>query len=136
MTPATIIQEAAADGVAISRSSAGTLKAIGEQAAVTRWLPVIRENKPAILAALEGAEGDLPLCDPAIEARRQRVLAMLAARPAIRYAVLTDLDADPEVAILTLAIRGKATCELHIPREKYDGVLLLDLIEKHGVKIH
>jgi len=61
---------------------------------------------------------------------------MLEARPGIRYAVLTDLQADPEVAIVALAIRGQATCELHIPRDKYDGMLLLELIERHGGTVH
>jgi hypothetical protein len=136
MKPAAIIQEAAADGVILVRTSSGSLRATGEQGAVTRWLPVLRENKPGILAALEGAERDPPQRDPAIEARRQRVLAMLEARPGTRYAVLTDLDAAPGVVVLALAIRGRASCELHIPRDKYDGVLLLDLIEKYGVTVH
>ena len=136
MKPATIIQEAAADGVILVRTSSGSLRATGEQAAVTRWLPVLRENKPGILAVLEGAERDPPQRDPAIEARRQRVLAMLEARPGTRYAVLTDLNAAPGVVVVALAIRGRASCELHIPRDKYDGVLLLDLIEKYGVTVH
>jgi hypothetical protein len=136
MTPAAIIQEAAADGVMLARTPSGTIKATGDQAAVTRWLPVLRENKPGILAALEAAKDDPPLLDPAIEARRQRVLAMLEASPGSRYAVLTDLDAAPGVVVVVLAIRGRASCELHIPRDKYDGVLLLDLIEKYGVTVH
>ena len=97
---------------------------------------MIRENKPGILAALEESEGGQLRRDSAAEARRHRVLAMLDARPGIRYAVLTDLEEDPEVAIVTLAIRGKATCELHIPRDKYDGVLLLELVERHGATVH
>jgi len=52
MTPAAIIQEAAADGVRLALSPAGTIKAAGDAAAVHRWLPVIREFKPGILAAL------------------------------------------------------------------------------------
>ena len=28
------------------------------------------------------------------------------------------------------------TCELHIPRAKYDGILLLDLIAQHGGTVH
>ena len=103
MKPAAIIQEAAADGVILVRTSSGSLRATGEQAAVTRWLPV---------------------------------LAMLEARPGTRYAVLTDLNAAPGVVVVALAIRGRASCELHIPRDKYDGVLLLDLIEKYGVSVH
>lgn len=89
-----------------------------------------------------GGEGDDPLPDPRAEARRQRVLAMLADRQGVRYAVLTDTDADPEDVILALAIRGAmadgatVTCELRIPRAKYDGFLLLDLIARHGGTVH
>ncbi len=71
------------------------------------------------------------LPDPAAEARRRRVLAMLAQHPGTRYAVLTDTEADLEAVLLTLAIRDKGSCELSIPREKYDPFLLLDLIERH-----
>jgi hypothetical protein len=49
MTPAAIIREAAADGVSLALSPAGTIKATGDQAAVIR-LPVLREHKPEILA--------------------------------------------------------------------------------------
>jgi len=52
MTPAAIIKEAMADGVSLALSTTGTIKAGGKQDAVNRWLPVIRENKPAILAVL------------------------------------------------------------------------------------
>jgi hypothetical protein len=71
-----------------------------------------------------------------VEARRQRVLGMLADHPEARYAFVTDMQADPEAVIVALAIRGRATCELRIPRERYDGTLLLDLIEKHGGAVH
>lgn len=77
-----------------------------------------------------------PLSDPASEVRRQRVLEILAAHPGARYAVVTDTKAQPEVVILTLAIRGRATCELRISREKYDGLLLLDLVERHSGTVH
>ncbi len=71
--------------------------------------------------------------DPAAEARRERVLAMLEKSPGIKYA-LTDTDGDP--VLLTLAIRGKATCGFQIPRDRYDGILLLDLVDRHGGTIH
>ena len=61
---------------------------------------------------------------------------MLETHPGARYAVVTDSAADPEAVILTLAIRGRATCELRIPRDRYDGTLLLDLIERHGGTVH
>lgn len=77
-----------------------------------------------------------PLPDSAAEARRQRALAMLAENPTARYAVLTHDTGDPEAVILVLAIRGRATCELRIPRDRYDPFLLLDLIERHSLTVH
>lgn len=134
MNPATIIEQARADGVSLILSPAGTIKATGEGVAVSRWLPVIREHKPGIVVALQEAAND-PLPDPAMEARSLRVLAMLAERPGIKYAVVVDNpNADP--VIVALGIRGQATCELRIPREKYDPFLLLDLIERHGATVH
>jgi hypothetical protein len=67
MTTAAIIREAAADGVSLALSSAGTIKATGDQVAVNRWLPVLREHKPAILAAL--AHPDLSGLSPKLAAR-------------------------------------------------------------------
>ena len=136
MTPAAIIKRAMADGVNLALSPAGTIKATGEGAAVNRWLPVIREHKPGIVTALQETGGVEPLPDPATEARRQRVLELLAANTSARYALVTDSECDPEAVLLTLAIRGRATCELRIPREKYDPFLLLGLIERHGSTIH
>lgn len=86
------------------------------------------------ISEIEGANEPLP--DPAMEARRQRVLAMLAENPSTRYAVLTDTEADPDIVILALAIRGQATCELRIPRDRYDPFLLLDLLDRYGGTIH
>jgi hypothetical protein len=63
------------------------------------------------------------------------VLDLLATNPTARFALVTDTESDPEGVTLALAIRGQATCELRIPRHKYDGLLLLDLIERHGVTV-
>ena len=136
MTPVALIKQAAADGVRIALTDTDTVKVSGDQVAVNRWLPAIREHKPGIVAALQEAVNDEPLSDPRAEARRSRVLSMLSQNPSVTYAALTDLDADPEAALLTLAIRGRATCELRIPREKYDPFLLLDLLDRHGATVH
>ena len=93
---------------------------------------LIREHKAELLKTLATD----PMPDPAAEARRGRVLELLADHPTARYAVLTDTQADPEAVLLTLAIRGQATCELRIPRDRYDPFLLLDLIERHGATVH
>jgi hypothetical protein len=58
MTPKAIIREAAEDGVRLALTPAGTIKAIGEQVAVNRWLPAIREHKAEILVALQEAVND------------------------------------------------------------------------------
>ena len=132
MTPAAIIKGAIADGVRLALSPAGTIKATGDQKAVSRWLPVIREHKPGIVAALQEIGDVEPLPESEAEARRQRVLELLAENPSARYALVTDTEANPKGVILALAIRGRATCELRIPRDRYDGALLLDLIERHS----
>lgn len=52
MTPSVIIARATADGVSIALTGQDRLKAAGARAAVDKWLPAIRANKPAIIAAL------------------------------------------------------------------------------------
>jgi hypothetical protein len=138
MNPCKIIKEAQADGVELALSPAGNIKAVGDDVAVHRWLPIIRANKIDLISALraanDGAYEELP--DPAAETRRRKVLAMLRESPTIKYAAVTDDQADPDAVIVTLAIRGRATCELHIPREKWDGVLFLELLERHCTMLH
>lgn len=86
---------------------------------------LIRTHKPELLAALDPGWGD------AVEDRRNRVLAALEANPQKKIAALADVEADPRNVIVTLAIRSCATCELAIPREKWDGVLFLELLDRH-----
>ncbi len=134
MTPSAIIKKAAAEGVVLTPTPAGTIKATGSGDAVNRWLPLIREHKPGILAALqEPANDSLP--NPAAEARRQRVLAMLDKYPDTRYAVVVD-DPDTDPVLLTLAIRGQGTCALAIPAAKFDPFELLAMLDRHGAKVH
>jgi hypothetical protein len=58
MTPATIIREARADGVRLTLSSSGTIKATGDGTAVNRWLAVIRDRKVEIIGVLKIGAGD------------------------------------------------------------------------------
>jgi hypothetical protein len=58
---AALIEQAAAAGVRLALTPAGTIKASGDAAAVARWIETIRDNKPAIVAAL-GALPALPTC--------------------------------------------------------------------------
>jgi post-segregation antitoxin (ccd killing protein) len=52
MTPATLLSAARADGVDLTLTAAGAIKAAGRQAAVARWLPEIRQHKPELLRLL------------------------------------------------------------------------------------
>ena len=126
-----LLQQLAARGVHLT-AIGDRLRAAPATLLTDELRAAIRVHKVELLNALES---DTPP-DPAAEARRQRVLEMLAERPEIRYAAVTDYQADRDAVILALAIRGLGTCELRIPREKYDGVLLLDLIERHGGTVH
>ena len=58
MTSATIIRKAQSDGVSLTLSPAGTIKATGDGAAVNRWLGVIREHKAEIIDVLKVGAGD------------------------------------------------------------------------------
>lgn len=108
----------------------------------TRPLPVdlldeLRAHKAELLDHLNGkaanaiSDADPPL-DPAAETRRRQVLAMLAAHPGVTYAIVTDDECAPDFVVLTLAIRGKATAELQIPKAKYNGLAILQLIDQHA----
>ena len=115
MTPVEIIEQATAEGVTLALFSTDTLTATGDQSAVDRWLPTIRDNKPSILCELQR------------ERRRAKVLAMLEGK---HFALFVDNDKTDSV-IATVGIRDVATFEMAIPRHSYDGMVLLELIKKH-----
>ena len=58
MTPAAIIQQAAADGVTLALTPAGMIKATGDGDAIKRWHTILLEQKPGIVAALREAAND------------------------------------------------------------------------------
>lgn len=53
MTPVAIIETAGREGVMLSLSDVGTIKVVGDGAAVSRWLPTIRECKAEIIGVLK-----------------------------------------------------------------------------------
>ncbi len=131
MTPAAIIKAAAAEGVTLALTPVATIKASGDGTAVNRWLPIIREHKPGVVAALQQALNDEALPAPATETRRQRVLRMLADNPALKLAVVCDGAGDP--VPVAVAIRGKGSVEVLIPAARFDPFALLELVERHTV---
>lgn len=67
--------------------------------------------------------------DAESEDRRKKVLKMLEDRPEIQRAFVTDTESDRHNVILTLGIRNAGTCELLIPKHKYDPFVMLEIIQ-------
>jgi hypothetical protein len=119
MTPDSILKDSFAAGLVVSLLPNGNLELKGKAPARRRWTPVLKANKTALIKELMSKD-HLP--------RRAKVLDMLKGNTN-KYAVVVDTDSTP--IVLTLAIRDVGTCDIHIPRHRYDGVALLGLIEKH-----
>ena len=118
------------------RESGKPATAIPATAATERVDEPLSVARIATVAVANRRDDETDPLSPASEARRQRVVAMLAERPGIQYALVTNTEADPEAVLIALAIRGKATCELCIPRDRYAPFLLLELLDKHGATLH
>ena len=108
-----------------------------------------KASSDAVLNATSGAtvaqqsvKSDATLTELQREARaewrRQNVIAMLEAAPETQRAVFADTDSDPHNVILAIAVRHPtgATCDMLIPKAKYDAWRLLELIERHGQTTH
>jgi hypothetical protein len=126
MTAPEILERIAAAGITLS-ADGGNIIARPIAAVTPEAVTLIRAHKSELLRML---------IDPAAEIRRKRVLAMLAKQPETRFALLTTIPPLGSVVLLTLAIRNLGTCEFEIPRKKYDGVLLLHLIELQAGTVH
>jgi hypothetical protein len=53
MTPASMIAIAKADGVTVFLTPQGTVRLRGPQAALAKWMPILRLHKPALAALLQ-----------------------------------------------------------------------------------
>ena len=68
--------------------------------------------------------------------RRQKVLSRMEENPNKQRAVYADTESDHGNVILTIAVRHLATCEMFIPKDRYDPFRLLELIEQYAGSIH
>ena len=110
-----LIEALKADGVTV-KADGDFLELSPLEKVTAELIQRLRKHKPEILAELKR------------EQRREKVLAMLADKPESQRAIITDLDSDPDNAILTIAVRDVATCEMTIPKRMYDGLALLEMI--------
>lgn len=123
MSPAEIIEYASEEGVLLALSDARSISTKGDQSAIDRWLPAIKQSKVEIIAELQR------------DHRRAAVSAMLRKNSSLRYAIeVADENADP--VIITIGIRNVATFEMNIPQAHHNTFALIDLIEKHAGVSH
>lgn len=101
-----------------------------DPATITEVMTACRTNQNARAYYLQRAAAE-----PTATEARQKVIAMLKAKPDLRYALATD-DATADPVCLVLGIRSVAgeliICELRIPRDRYNPFQLIDLLEKYG----
>ena len=122
MTLSSLIRKRDTGSIATAIPAISATQPKGEAVTVARIATVAVANPPE-------AKADTP--DPATEARRQRVLAMLADNPALRLAVVCDGAGDP--VPVAVAIRDKGSVEILIPAARFDPFALLELVERHTV---
>ena len=122
MTLSSLIRKRDTGSIATAIPAISATQPKGEAATVARIATVAVANPPE-------AKADTP--DPATEARRQRVLTMLADNPALRLAVVCDGAGDP--VPVAVAIRDKGSVEILIPAARFDPFALLELVERHSV---
>ena len=129
MSAAELLTDLAPHGITLD-ADGKNLRYYAAEGALT---PVLREriktHKTELLVYLTKDAAN-QITDPA-EKKRRKVLSMLADNPDITDAFTSDDQTDPEYVIITLAIRGQATCDLRIPKDRYDGPKMLELIEQH-----
>ena len=69
------------------------------------------------------------------EASRQKAISLMNASPDVPRAIYVDDVIDPDNVIVFVASRlYQQTCELLIPKAKYDAWRLLELIERMGAQ--
>jgi hypothetical protein len=102
----------------------------GEEATIARIATIALANPGSLKTEGPSAYPDpAPLASlpPAAEARRQKALALLA-RDGGRYAVTVD-GSGTDPVVMALAIRDKGTCEVLIPKDRYDPFAVLAMME-------
>lgn len=73
----------------------------------------LKQYKPAILREL----------------RRRQALRLLAENPEKNRAYIVDPDSDPDRILVLLALRGVGSCDLEIPRDRWDPFLFMKFLE-------
>ena len=154
MNATEIIESMTSDGLSLSVSEEGNLKILGDQDTVNKWMDTIRENKSAILAELDTSGKscqrqnlpssqplqDLHPCKPCTPLEACNVTETLPHDASAmrthsdgKYS-LTCTDASTDPVLVEVTIAGQASFTLQIPKRFYNGIALLELLEKHNAQ--
>lgn len=113
MTAAEIISRLEAEGFRLRPKDGGKVNVVPAERITDEIKTLILDHKPEILREL----------------RRRQALAMLDADPGLGRAYVVDPDSDPERVLVMFALRGIGTCEIEIPRDRWDPFLFLRFLE-------
>ncbi len=127
------IREHKPDLLACLRAEAAGMPTEDWESSILAWLVGIGEDDPN--PVLEHCRRDLDarayfLSHARRWARREKVAEWLSKNPSLRLAVVVEEETERYVA--TVAVRGKGVVDLAIDRDRYDGLALLELVERHG----
>jgi hypothetical protein len=108
------------------RLNGDRLTAYPKEAVTEEAADLIRSYKADLVALVRSRQP--------FEERREKVLAMLRAVSGTRLAYLVEDDStDPVVCSVAIRQAGMVfTCDVEIPKAKYDGFKLLELADKWG----
>lgn len=110
--PEELLNRAETDGLTL-RLDGGKLRYSAPREVAARWLPTLKEHKADLVR----------------EMALRMVRTMLDGGD--KYAVAVPY-ASSDPVIVYCGIQGLATFELAIPHHSYDGMILLELLERHG----
>lgn len=119
-----VLARLAAEGIRLSPLPDGRLWVEPAELLTDELRGLIRAHRADLIAAIDAG---------AVSARSAPdswALDVLDAHPDAPYGAHVDTTTDPVRVVV--AIRGIALCEVLIPRERWDGVRFLELLEKLG----
>lgn len=117
MSAADLLNDLINAGLDLTMDSDGRISVTGDQETRDMWIGIILENKPELIQEL----------------RHRQILGMLVSDPDKRYAILVN-DAAADPVVVAVGIRGQAVFDLTIPQDRYDGVALLQEIDRVASK--
>lgn len=96
-----------------------------------------KQEKVAEVAEVATAQKLETLKDRQREASKQKAISLMNESPDTPRGIFVDDQIDSDNIVVFVAVRSRMeTCELTIPRERYDPFKLLELIERLGQATH